>query len=95
MNKCLGKQARSGSKRLNFSGYISVAQNIPVSPVFHNVVTVNIGLKNLIQQSNKHLTLLRLRTLFGRTRLGKSDFQIEGSDLINLLIQKEHLIKSF
>ena len=32
--------------------------------------------------NNKQLTLSRLQTLFGRTRLGKTGFQIKGSDLI-------------
>ena len=41
----------------------------------------------LNHQPNKHLTLLRLQTLFGRTRLGKTGFQIEGSDLIQFITE--------
>ena len=36
-------------------------------------------------RSNKHLTLSWLQALFGRTRLGKTGFWMEGSDLIHNL----------
>ena len=39
-------------------------------------------------KSNKHLTLSQLPdTLFGKTRWGKTGFQIEGSDLIHFITE--------
>ena len=75
----------------------------PVSPVFHTVVTVSIGLKHLFRMGTsilnywtsisffnnnlKHLTLFRPTLILGEDDWDRESFQIGVSDLIQLIME--------
>ena len=67
---------------------ISRALILPLNYFYNEILNIKFIL-NL--KPNKHFTLSRLpTTLFGRTRLGKTGLQIEGSDLIQLITKDRH-----